>query len=137
MEYSNFYKLLPAIALTLLAQLPALASNFYDNPWKLKSPVTIKPASHTKLYKHVIFTGWVDDLEDYVKYHGLKAKVFTDYWVMGNSHITGMETVGTGKLWAACNHGKSGAVHEVVCVAVDKKGRPLDLTIFQVKNPDY
>ena len=48
-----------------------------------------------------------------------------------------METVGTGKLWGACNHGKSDAVREVVCVVVDKKGRPLDPTIFQVKRSDY
>lgn len=39
-------KLLLAIALILLAQLPALASDFYDNPWKLRSPVNLKPASH-------------------------------------------------------------------------------------------
>lgn len=129
-------KLLAAIALTLLAQFPALASDFYDNPWKLKSPVTIKPASHTKLYKHVVFTGRSDYLEDYVNYHGLKVKVFVDYWAMG-VHIKDWETIGTGKLWAACNHGKSGPIHEVVCVAVDKKGRPLDPTIFQVKHPDY
>jgi len=109
-------KLLSAIALTLLVQLPALASDFYDNPWKLRSPVIIKPASHAKLYKHVVFTGWMDDLEDYVKYHELKPK----YSQTG-----------------ACNHGKSGVMHEVVCVAVDGKGRPLDPTIFQVKHSNY
>ena len=63
----------------------------------------------------------MDDLEDYVKYHGLKARVFTDYWVNSNNHILGWETIGTGKLWAVYNHSKSGAIHELVCVAVDKK----------------
>lgn len=48
-----------------------------------------------------------------------------------------MRTVGKGKLWAACDHGKSGAVHEAVYVAVDKKGCPLDPKFFQVENPDY
>ena len=129
--------LLTAVATVLLTQIPAAASSFYDDPWKLRSPVTLKPAYHAYLYKHVIFTGWPEDLEAYVNYHGLKAKVFMDFWVTGGYHITDWETVGTGKLWGACNYGKSGPAHEIVCVAVDGNGRPLDPTIFQVKNPDH
>lgn len=85
-------KLLTAIAATLLVQFPAVAGDFYDNPWKLKSPVRMKPAYHAKLYKHIIFTGWPNDLENYVNYHGLKVKVFVDYWAMG-VHITDWSTL--------------------------------------------
>jgi hypothetical protein len=126
-------KVLTTIAATLFVQFPAVAGDFYDNPWKLKSPVRLKPVESAQLYKHVVFTGWPDDLEAYVNHHNLKVKVFSDYWVMGNSHITGWETVGNGRLWGICNHGRTGPYHEIVCVAVDKKGRPLDSTIFQVK----
>lgn len=36
-------------------------------------------------------------------------------------------------LWAASDRGKPSAIHGVVCITVDRKGRPLDPIIFQVK----
>ncbi len=118
------------ITFTVFSNTTAIASSINDNPWKLKSPIITTPAPHAGFYQNVIFQGGIQDLEAYVKYWGIKAKVYNDYTITGGQEIRGA-LIGTGKLWGVCHEIKSGLFHPTVCIAVNSKGRALDPHIYR------
>lgn len=119
------------VSFAVLSSTAAITGSIDNNPWKLKSAIVITPAPHAGYYKHVIFQGDMQDLEEYVNYWGIKAKVYYDFTVTGGEEIRGVNDVGSGRLWGVCQEIKSGPTHPVACIAVDSKGRALDRNIYR------
>lgn len=119
------------VCFAVLSSTTATADSIDNNPWKLKSAIVITPAPHAGYYKHVIFQGDTQDLEEYVNYWGIKAKVYYDFSVTGGQEIRGVHDVGAGRLWGVCQEIKWGPTHPVVCLAIDSRGRALDRNIYR------
>lgn len=119
------------VSFTLLSGTTVKADSIDSNPWKLNSAIVITPAPHAGYYKNIIFQGDTQDLEEYLKYWGIKAKVYYDYSITGGYVIRGVRDAGSGRLWGVCQEIKSGPTHPVVCVGVDSTGRALDRNIYR------
>lgn len=127
---TNMFKYVLALiaALSSLQTSPALASWVDQNPQTIKTPIT-GPDGKGGLgdfYSRKVFDGTLNDLRTYLDQHRLSVKVK----FYGGPEFPLKPQIGRGgKPWASCvatgdNEPTWDAA--VVCVAIDKRGRPLD-----------
>ncbi len=97
------------------------------NPWKLRTPVVASSSYTDGYYKHVIFQGNVNELDNYVQYWDLNVYMFLE----GKTKVS-EGSFGNGRQWAVCHSTiYNEDYNTVTCVAVNSKGRALARNIYR------
>lgn len=107
------------------------------DPWKLSELVTLQPFAKIKspapYYENVVLAGDTLYVRGFLEFYKLNVIVEDPTFVRAMQPLWSQRFNGGGTTWAACNAVMGPGVargSQMVCVAVDENGAPLDERIF-------